>query len=54
MSPATFNSIGNSSELDFNVQDCYTLEDAISMAEFQESLEDNELWLCLEVVEGEV
>ena len=38
MSPATFNSFANDSEMDFDIQDSYTLDDALSMVEFQESL----------------
>lgn len=38
MSPQTMFSLMSSIENDFNIQDSYTLEEAIDMVEFQESL----------------
>lgn len=39
MNVSTWNAKMNDSELDFDVTDMVTLDDAVSMVEFQESLE---------------
>lgn len=53
MNPSTFNNLMNSAESDFNIQDSFTLDDALSMVEFQESLViDEEEWEELKFEEG--
>ena len=44
MSPATFNAFMNENDIDLDMS-FYTLEDAIDMAEFQESLNCEDLGL---------
>lgn len=54
MNPATFNAFANGNDIDLDMS-FYTLEDAIDMVEFQESLncEDNDNLVCLELPDME-
>ena len=54
MNPATFNAFANGNDIDLDMS-FYTLEDAIDMVEFQESLncDDNDNPICLEMPDTE-
>ena len=54
MNPATFNAFANGNDIDLDMS-FYTLEDAIDMVEFQESLncDDDDNPVCLELPDME-
>ena len=54
MAPSTFNAFMNGNDIDLDMS-FYTLEDAIDMVEFQESLnyEDDDNPVCLELPDME-